>query len=452
MRSSAVVRSRCLADPALSIAGLALIVAGFLATFLGTTYVLGLVTEWVARALGFVVGPTEPWVLVSGVATGLVLLWWPFVRRPPEVASGIRLARDDEPGFMQWLNSIGASQGRPSFDVHLTLEPRLTVVPKQGTYEIGLAFVLGLSQAELGALVVQALHDRTGLSARVQGLLAWMRLSLARMLRDGTEYSPVHWPLKLYEAFFVLVATAMTRAHERTADVAAAHALGGEDAAAALVRGVRVARRYDAYMRADVLKVAALGFEPPLVAGWDLFGRSPQAVASDVLVAPPSHLEALRAMPATLALSSQPARGLFVDLERCVRRLLRHFGERELEPIAWDEVATRCYLPYVEDYRAAACAVLEGPMRTWTQAVREDSEAWLALEHAAIVLALTDAGWAISMAPGAPIKLQRGALSTDVGELHDAITRPIQWENLCEALGIAELELHPVQGEALARA
>ena len=33
MRSSAVVRSRCLADPALSIAGLALIVAGFLESF-----------------------------------------------------------------------------------------------------------------------------------------------------------------------------------------------------------------------------------------------------------------------------------------------------------------------------------------------------------------------------------------------------------------------------------
>lgn len=424
--------------------GLALIVAGFVATFLGTSYVFALGMAWLGHELGL----RGSFGLVFAVTAACTLLmWWPFVARMKQDPSrGIRLARDDEPGFVRWVNGVGSSQGRRAYDVHLTLEPTFTLHERHGHYLIGLPYVLGLSQVELGAVIVSVVHDRTGVAARLQDVLEWMRRSLAHMLREGTQYSPLHWPLKLYASFFELVAGHLVRAHAAALEAAVARAVGGSVAVSAFQRFRRVESRHDVYMRSDVLSVAALGFIPPLVAGWDQFERGPLAIACDPpLERDQPHWEQLRAVPAALALSTESARLLFDDLERCVRRMLERFGERPLEPIGWDEVAARCYLPYLQQFRGAASAAFDGPMGTWRHEAdgepSDEAPPRSALEHAAIILALADAGWSVDIVPGDHVRLACGVHATTIDELTQALGNPILWENTCHALGIAELEL-----------
>jgi hypothetical protein len=282
---------------------------------------------------------------------------------------------------------------------------------------------------------------------------------------------------------FLRVSHAVSRRQELMADVLAARIAG----AAALAGGLRAvhgaALAFQPYWAGEVDPVLNAGFLPPLAGGFARFVAQPgiaegirsavDAEASEGKHDPydthPSLRDRLVALgpaadrpqpadePAALSLIDDVA-GLEAQL---LAALAGDEAVRRLQPLAWDDVAARVYVPRWEKFvldhgkPLAGLTPLSLPALDWdalgrrlAAAVGEDAaEAKGIAEFAvgsALAVALVRRGFTVDASPGGTVVLQRGDVRVEPFGVRAGLgadAGAAAWTALCAQAGIADVDL-----------
>ncbi|HEX6548614.1 MAG TPA: hypothetical protein VF134_07735, partial [Candidatus Dormibacteraeota bacterium] len=301
----------------------------------------------------------------------------------------------------------------------------------------------------------------------------------------------LRWPFVGYGVVFLRLTQAIARRQELVADALAARAVGRRPAIQALTGVEAGGFVFGEFWKQEMVPALRGGFRPPLLEGFARFTGVPRIVTAvgqvlhTAMTAPQrdpydSHpplgerLAALQAAPEHPPLAGDPpASSLLDDLPQLELDLLAHFvgsGVIHTEPVMWNELAVRQYLPgyranvlrYGDLFRGATLLELPDVLArsvTIGQAIRhraggpppspeEATDIARKTLACCLTVALVDTGWQFSMPMEGNATLSRpGAPSLEpfsaVFRLAGGELPPEEWRRWCADSGSGNVRLAP---------
>ncbi|MDQ3935946.1 MAG: M48 family metallopeptidase [Actinomycetota bacterium] len=456
--------------------------------------------------------PQNVWVAAACVFSGLAIVRGLIPSRRRFEEPGPRLARDQQPDLHAVVQEVADATGQePPADVYLTPEVNAAVLDTGGLFGaggrrvmiIGLPLLDVLTVGQLRAVLAHEFGHYYGGDTRLGPWFFRAYDAIARTVTNLEQRESI-WqkPFEWYGMFFLRRSAAIKREQEFKADELAAGAAGRSAAIECLNAVHSAGPAFDGYWESEVAPVLGSGARAPLLGGFRAFRSSenvkrviedglradleqPETDPYDTHPSLRERVGALERLPddgrEPNPGDERPAIALLRDPDRAEQDLLvALFGAdgATLEPVAWDDVPAKVIVPgWRESFAhfggALAGITVGGIAEVATQLERLGRELPLppgippdagpfpselyedvaasALD-VGLGLALHDAGWSITAAPGDPIELHHGehhvkpigtARAVADGEL-----RPDDWRATCERAGIASL---PLGGQAAAK-
>jgi Zn-dependent protease with chaperone function len=427
------------------------------------------------------------------------ILWSILPRRDRFEAPGPRLDPDQHPRLFDQVEEIAreTDQDMPE-DVYLIPEVNAFVVERGGIWGIGSRRVMGiglpllqvLDVAQFRAVIAHEFgHFHSGDTRLGPWIYKLRRTIIRTVLGLGSVRSSwLQAPFKWYGKLFLRTTNAVSRRQEFVADALATRVAGAEP----LKEGLRTihgtAPAFRGFWQEEFAPALGAGYRPSLAEGFSLFideglvaERMERTVKREMEAAetnpydthPPlrERISALETFPAkTSAEDAPPAISLVADVPELEQDLLSHaFGEektRSLEPLAWQETATKVHAPLWEKVVDKYGTLLEGVTTENLPAYLETRDRWieqlaeltgrpltqdqaagaaLSVAEMGLALALFKEGWEPKTRPGAEITMHRGDQVirpfSEIEKLASGETTEATWRQRCEEAGIAGLAL-----------
>ena len=476
-----------------------LLTVGFYLLALATVAIL-LAAVWLDLRSGEV---NVRFILVCLFVAGIVI-YSIIPRRMPFRAPGPRLDAAAQPRLLGYIEDIArrVGEGMPR-EVYLDSDANAAVLEAGGLLGIGrrrvmvvgLPLLQGLTESQLRGVIAHEFGHYTGGDTRLAPWIYRTRLTLLNTVRRLRRYWYAWFltlPFVWYAKLFLRTTQAISRQQEFAADRLAAKLVGAQTMAATLQAVEAVAFAYGGFWRTEFVPALQNGYQPPLAEGFLRYLHQPrtrgliadQAAAaggrpSDPYDSHPSlaeRLEALSALPAGPDASGEPAAITLLDqepnLEAMLIRMLMRPGAPAPQPVSWDDVPQRVFLPgarqraqrfghllagarlydlpAVVPHAAAigrAAATSENPA-----AVVGDAQAHylgLSIISSAAYSALEGAGWRFRAEPGGPMVATRNGdtldVDTAISDLAAGKLTAEAWTEQVNRLGLADLLLAPVR-------
>ena len=429
---------------------------------------------------------------------GAFVIFWSILPRYHRfIAPGVMLPLHQHPKLSEVLTGIATVSGQrlPS-EVYLTNEVNAWVGDRGGLMGIGSRRVMGIGLPLLAILTSSQLrailaHEFGHYYAGDTKLSPWVyktRMAFGRTIFElERRGSYLRLPFDLYGKAFLRITHAVSRRQEFAADELAAQLVGARP----LIEGLQIIHAHGPafmnYFMNDVVPVLQNGFRPPLLAGFQRFTMSPlvskyiseilgQGIASPS-ASPydthPSLSERMRALeewsndgtsevdPPALSLLNNPDQletQIFSDL-------IKRTDGKEMQPIAWEEVGAKVWLPvwearvksilhqisgYTVEKLPSLCKSPTAASPRSDQTGKELPEEFrrrLGLNNLASALALTlhAAHWDFRASPGENVMFQRKDETVEpfnvvwklaIGELTQEM-----WNQMCISAGISDYPL-----------
>lgn len=437
---------------------------------------------------------------IGCVLGGLAILWSVLPRIDKFEAPGPQLTRAEHPALFQELDGVAASvkQAMPA-EVYLVPDVNAWVMQRGGIMGFGSQRVMGLglplmrmlTRSQFRAVLAHEFGHYHGGDTKLGPWIYKTRGAIGRTLDSLGEGSWLQLPFLWYGQMFLRITHAVSRRQEFVADELAARTIGSQP----LIGGLRtihgVAGAYQAYWRNECAPVLNAGFRPPLTEGFQRFVHA-APVAEQIQQTLEQELKGGKANPydthpplneriaAVAALPAghpgpddPPATTLLSDVAALENLLLTSLVNAEdagkLQPIPWEEVAARVYLPQWTALVKTNTAVLAGltpaTLPTGPEALKalglrlrlpdggapDDANAADlagAVLGAALSVLLAGRGGRINTDPGQSIALSLGSISLEPFGILQALASgkltTEAWQQQCHELGIAAVDLSQV--------
>lgn len=449
----------------------------------------------VAAAMGHI---HFPWKLSAFMVVGGGLILWSILPRPDRfVPPGPRLDPKDQPKLFQVIREVSdrTEQAMPA-DVFMVFDMNAWVAQRGGVMGfrssrvmgIGLPLLQHLTVPELRAVLAHEFGHYYGGDTRVGPWVYQTRAAIARTVESlDSKADFLAKPFLAYGRMFLRVTHAVSRRQEYTADALAARTVGAEHLRDALLKIAGGSPAFQAYCDHELLPVATAGYLPPVADGFrsfvasaDVMGWLSKGLAQELASEEsnpyathpplPARIQALgvsaNASPPQAA--GESAIELIDGIETLERETFAFVSPQEiadrLEPISWEDVSERVFLPlwkYAARQHALeldgltigslqTLAATPGSLRArfgFTRDVPEDAlrgQIALILTHA-MQAALAREGWRIETSPGEPISLVKTHIRLQpfqvVRDLFDHEMDAASWERRCMEWDIAGIAL-----------
>lgn len=454
------------------------------------------------------------WVIFAAamIVAAFVVLWSILPRFDRFEPPGPELLETDAPLLFGELRELAAAteQAMPSH-VYLCSDVNAFVTERGGIMGIGSRRVLGLGLPllatltvdEVRAVIAHELGHFHGGDTKVGPWLYHVRYGLLRTIANlhrtakyvGEDFGPfaavlgfVSMPFERFTVAFLRNTAGLSRAQEWRADALAVRHVGSEAMAGALEKLHGLSSPFRQFVSSHVEPLVERGRRPPIVEGFREFLAVQAAApsgADDLVIEsvdevdpydthPPLAERVARARDRAVSPAepdARPASVLVRDLDWVERKLLHHGrGTRdELEPVAWADAGEVHVARWREVVAREAHAMAGVSMDRIPRgrAVRaheearcgrrlvEVSDAMLFFRvgerwSAAIIVALVDLGWTLSVGLGAPVVLRWGDLEfqprREVAAWMSGDTSEDEWSARAVQIGLAGVDLGaPVQ-------
>jgi heat shock protein HtpX len=472
--------------------------AGFYLLALGLAAVLlGLPVYVIAT------GHFNLWLTITGLVLGGSILWAIVPRRLPFHTPGVRVERASQPRLVALVEEEARAMGEePPHDVYVTMEVNAAVTQagrNRRVMIVGLPLLHVLSERGFRGVVAHELSHYAGGDTRLGPWIYRTRETIGRTIEalsddDGDEWIAQHLvrlPMIWYGHALLRITAVISRRQEFAADACAAGRAGRDAHVAALRTLAAYAPAFDAYWQDDVAPALERGARPPIAQGFVRFAEAePIREATSELLARElaerrteaydSHpalaerIAAVEHLPAGDPDDSGSASALLDSPAELELELLRFlFGAQvaqDTDPVRWEEIAERIYVPVHERLVRDHAWVLDGVtfgslpasvdrLDATAERLRKDDreldeegsrDKAAAILAAGGILALRSHGWTVDALPGLPVVCRR----TDVGVSPHQMVESLRSGDLTRErfdadsreLGIAEIAL----GEAAA--
>ena len=459
--------------------------------------------------------PQNVWLSIGFAASGIAIVRGLIPRRAKFEEPGPRLDPSDQPELHAVVREVAdATEQEPPADVYLAPDVNAAVMDTGGLFGsggrrvmiVGLPLLDVLTVGQLRAVLAHEFGHYYGGDTRLGPWFFRTYDAIARTVTHLEETESL-WqkPFEWYGLFFLRRSAAIKREQEFLADELAAKA-GGREAAISSLHAVTAAGpAFDSYWSSEFAPVLSSGARTPLLAGFRSFQSADdvkRAVDESVRTeleegetdpydTHPSlreRVDALERLPDDGRAESPGDERQAVELLREPERLEHEllvalFGEEagSLELLRWDDVPERVIVPgwreFFEPRRAGVAGITIGglpdavaagnleplgrslplppeiPEQPGLPADLYKDLAASALDTG-VALALVDAGWKATAAPGEPVELHQGEhVVRPFGAAQALADRELkieEWVEMCSAAGIAELPLggNPPAAEA----
>jgi heat shock protein HtpX len=415
------------------------------------------------------------------------IMWSIFPRRERFEAPGVRIELVQQPRLFAELFCIAQSlnQEMPE-EVYLVPEPIAWVSQRGGVMGFGGRRIMALGVPLMALLTVSQFravlaHEFAHYYSGDTNLIPWIYRTRAAMWRNlielGRRESALFVLFKWYAKFFLRITLAISKIQEHAADQFGAKLGGAKALRDALMQVYRCDVAWNNYLEMEILPVVSAGYCPPLSRGFAQFLQAPM-IKTSVNKYLKRELEEGKATPLDShpALSERIAMLLNMPIEtsedtRVAADLVDGFDALDLigsygagsslhlEPIEWEEVLNRVWLPrwqsqadwqseglrgttvatLVEDLSSGALAVRLKNFQQALSTAEQRAQAAVNVTGCAIALALLRDGWTLQTSPGqvyctkngeclAPFEL---VLKIAQGELTEE-----GWKSFCDRVGI----------------
>jgi hypothetical protein len=353
---------------------------------------------------------------------------------------------------------------------------------------LGLPLLQSLTVSETRAVVAHEFGHYYGGDTKLGPWVYKTRGAIGRTLANLEKRSTLlQKPFEWYGILFLKLTHAVSRQQEFTADAVAARVAGVRALTSGLRKIHAAAAAFDAYWSSEVVPVLRSGFVPPLADGFRRFVSSKpisaliekqtehemrEAKVDPYDTHPPLRdriAAAAKLPPGEDANDERPAITLLTGVDRLETMLLAQIAGPEaaekLRRVRWDDVPEQVLLPsWIEVVRAESHALSSVSVRSLPDNVAnavgfanllakgppasqssEDERRSAALWVLAVALtvALHRAGWALSAAPGEPVRLTRnGSTCEPFAVVHALASGSLgreEWFRRCESDGLFEI-------------
>jgi Zn-dependent protease with chaperone function len=413
-------------------------------------------------------------------------------------APGPRLLPDAQPRLFELLNRLARETGQPMpDDVYLVLDVNAFVAQRGGVMGFGSRPVMGLglpllqvlSVSELEAVIAHELGHYAGSDTKLAPWVYKTRLAIGRTVAS-VRNSAVRKPFEWYGKLFLWLTHAVSRSQELSADALAAKIAGARALVSSLRHLEGAAPTYRFFWESHFGPLLQAGYRPPLAEGFARFIGAP-AIAKRMEEIPLEIAESgkpadphdthpsLAEREAAVAHlgdtggpepSPEPALSLLDGVAQLEAELLRMrvppaLGAK-LRPVAWDDVGMTHWMPFwrkVAEHHADQLAGLhvrdldalfadrarldrKVPPSDALAAPEQRLREQVSVLYAALIAALTRAGWTLDVSPGYEAELRREAYAFRPGSLlHQLAEKPDAtreaWQQLVADTGIGDLAL-----------
>jgi heat shock protein HtpX len=411
---------------------------------------------------------------------------------------GPRLTRKGQPRLFAAIEEVARAckQSVPS-EVYLIPQVNAWVSQRGGVLGlfsrrvlgIGLPLMQVVTVSQLRAILAHEFGHYDAGDTLLGPLIYQTRSAIGRTI-GAASGSFLDVPFELYGEMYLSLTQSISRQQELNADRLACR-VAGSRAVVGVLRTISAASpAYIKYWNAEMAPILEAGFLPPIAEG---FGRYFAAALADPQFVEGIEIEMEREQPERFD-SHPPDREriaaaqmfppgdspaddpsaitLLDDPQQWERRMLRELADAKsadnLQPVTWDEVVTKVYLPGweaairkhatvlgsigIETIPVPAQNLLGLAEKLKLSLLYRDSATRQAAEVLAIGLAcaLVRQGWAPQSVPGKPFACRRGAAILEplsiVQRLASGELSRDGWRQECAALGIANASLAPSPG------
>lgn len=486
-----------------SLAGRALIALVLMVGFYALALIVAGILVYIPYAEIVYANKIHPKLVLLCIAGAGVILWSIVPRIDRFTPPGPELLPEEHPKLFAQLRHVADSVGQAMpAEVYLLSDVNAWVSQRGGLMGIGSRRVMGLGLPLLQLLTVSELravlaHEFGHYHGGDTMLGPWVYKTRGTIVRtvESLGDSFLKLPFIWYGKMFLRITHAVSRRQEYAADELASRTFGARPLASALRTVHASSSAFDPYWGNEVLPALNAGYRPALANGYARFLEAKpiaEIVArtldeeikrgeSDPYDTHPAlrdRIAAIAALPPGPQLPSDPpAISLLTDVPGVEAQLLAalfgHDPVRKLQPVAWEEMGARVYLPMWTDLVRQHAASLKGitpaqfPTLTGDLAmfgirlgndVSQHFNAAEAVQYSTAVLAaslavaLCERGWTVEAPPGDAVALRPSAgCSTEdassvepfniVDRLKSGALTADVWRRQCASLGIAQLDL-----------
>jgi Zn-dependent protease with chaperone function len=453
-------------------------------------------------------------IIIGGASffAAAVVAWSVLPRIDRFEPPGPEIKKRDCPLLFAELERLGEATGqRLPRHVYLVSDVNAFVTERGGLMGIGARRVMGiglplfglLTVSQLRAVVAHELGHFYGGDTKLGPWIYKTRAAVGRTVvnlasaRETTSdsgdlyigainllFAAIQKPFAWFGNLFLRATQSISRQQEHSADALAARTCGSEPLIEGLKRVSTGAIGYSSYLNNELAPVVDAGFRTPVIAGFNAFMSDAELrstldkildeeLESDEQDPFDSHpplrervgaLERL-GLPA-VDRDDRPGIELLGEVTELEQKLLSFMTGASLEPLSWDQVVEKVYLPAWREGAALAAeafhglAVAEVPrdpallgncMRLEVGDdvdLMEPETIYRWAQHrigAAITVLMIDRGFTAEAAPGCPVTLRRGDEVVEPFALLAAYmnsdTSRTEWDDRCRALGLGGLDL-----------
>jgi Zn-dependent protease with chaperone function len=437
----------------------------------------------------------------------VVILWAIFPRIDKFVAPGPRLTLAKFPLLFKEIEKIAhATRQEMPREVYLISDVNAFVAERGGFMGFGSRRVMGIGLPLFHLMTVDELnavlaHEFGHFYGGDTALGPWIYKTRAAIIRTvvslGNTNQWLQIPFEAYAKMFLRLTNSVSRQQEFTADQLAARTVGAKATEMGLQKVHKYGLAFDLFFRQEYVPLLEGGYRPPMLAGFDLFLKSPrinEAVnnyyveqatqeQSDPYDTHPSlkeRIAALQGLPPGRSLNDYEAFTLLpAAIENYENLLLKGMIAQEeafkkLKPIHWEEAVQYAFLPHwqktVEIYGsilknltpsmlfetaqnipslfenvARIGKFLPANVQAAQVPVEKQFEVSNNIIGSALAAALNREGWAIKANPGEAVTCVQGTKELQpfllFSQLAAQQTSAEQWKKICEENQISNLAL-----------
>jgi Zn-dependent protease with chaperone function len=454
-----------------------------------------------------VLGRVNVRLTVFALVGAVVILWAIFPRIDKFVAPGPRLTAAKFPLLFKEIEKIArATKQEMPREVYLISNVNAFVAERGGFLGLGSRRVMGIGLPLFHLMTVDELssvlaHEFGHFYGGDTALGPWIYKTRAAIIRTvvslGNTNQWLQVPFAAYAKLFLRITNTVSRQQEFTADQLAARTVGAKATEMGLQKVHKYGLAFESFFRQEYVPLLEAGYRPPLLAGFDLFLKSPrikEAVnnyymeqatqeQSDPYDTHPSlkeRLAALQGLPPGQSWNDHEAFALLpAAIENYESLLIREMitqeeAFRKLKSIHWEEAVQYALLPHwqttVERYQpilknltpsvlletahsipsmfenvARVGQFLPANVQARQVPVDKQLEVINGVIGSALVAALKREGWIVRANPGEAVTCTQGTKELQpfllFSQLATQQTSAEQWKRICEENQISNLAL-----------
>jgi heat shock protein HtpX len=437
----------------------------------------------------------DPRLAIAAVAAAGAILW-SIVPRPDRFPQPRpELTEDEQPELLKLIAAVALATGqRKPRHIYLLIDVNAWVAQRGGLMGFRSQRVMGIGLPLLETLTIDQLkaviaHEFGHYHGGDTMLGPWIYKTRAGIERTITKLEE-SWIAILFVGYgklFLRITNTVSRAQEFAADALAARIVNPVSLIEGLKRVHRAGVAFQPFWSVEYAPALSYGVRPPLGAGFARFlenqGVAKQTddfLAKELIQNKSNPYDTHPSLPERINALSQPANAGTLGDDRPAITLLNYLPRLEgellsiavasqlstAEPVDWNDVPSRVWLPKWGEFVATQRRALDGvtagtlPMRIqhigdiarelrYDPGYLPDSDQRRAHAYAllsrALAVALSKSGWILQGNMNEPVTVRLGDESIDiyaiVAQLSDGSLPADHWQQRCNRLGIADLAL-----------